>query len=447
METHQHRFIREAYRYFGGHAVSRSVWLVGSAAIAAGGIGALAPEYLRLVASLGGHIPEARVAQDYVIAIGWAAVLGLGIVIWPVPVRDRSVLLWVWAAKIAVTLGFMLWYEARYPALDAYSYFAGGHHEDFLLSGAGLGDGTQNIVALTWVLTEISPASYHAVKVSFSMVGLIAIYLFYRSAALYCGTLKPRVLLGLAMFPSILFWSSILGKEPIILLGIALYTLGVVGWFRKEKIPYLLATAVGLSLAGLIRPWMLPIMGLPLLPTFPQNIPKGGARIIVAGLLGVGALLSLFYVADRFDIDGMSRLIAAANTMSQAWAAGGSGQELAQPFNSFWDLIAFVPRGAFTALFRPLPGEVPNLFGWLAGIENLLLLSLAALAIARIRWRDLSDPVVLWALLFIGVWAAVYGFVSYQNLGTAVRFKAQILPVMLALLVFLGRPRIALGRE
>ena len=42
-----------------------------------------------------------------------------------------------------------------------------------------------------------------------------------------------QLLLGL--YPSIIFWSSILGKDPIAFLGIGMYVFGVVGWSRTSR--------------------------------------------------------------------------------------------------------------------------------------------------------------------------------------------------------------------
>jgi hypothetical membrane protein len=77
----------------------------------------------------------------------------------------------------------------------------------------------------------------------------------------------------------------------------------------------------------------------------------------------------------------------------------------------------------------------------LAGLENLLLLFLLSLAIIRTRWKDFKNPIILWATLLVLTWATVYSFISSQNLGAAVRFKLQILPILLGLLLYLGQQR------
>ena len=40
------------------------------------------------------------------------------------------------------------------------------------------------------------------------------------------------------------------------------------------------------------------------------------------------------------------------------------------------------------------------------------------------------------ATSLILIWSFIYGFASYQNLGSASRFKLQILPILVTLLVY-----------
>lgn len=192
--------------------------------------------FLDLVIELGSNIPQADIGSDYMIGVIWAAFLGVSILAWPLPFRDRKALMVVWLIKSVITLGFMLLYEANYETLDAYSYFYDARQDDVsFLTEIGLGNGTQNISALAWLHNQVIPDSYHAMKVSFSMVGLLAVYIFYRAAVIFLRRENIRVFYILALFPSILFWSSILGKEPIILFGMALYTHGLVGQSTQVK--------------------------------------------------------------------------------------------------------------------------------------------------------------------------------------------------------------------
>lgn len=413
-------------------------WKYISFVLILGGLGFMSAMILEGVVVLGVNIPQADLQTDYVVAVLWSVVLGLGIFAWPVPSMDKLYLAVAWTAKVLVVLGFMLFYESHY-LLDSYGYFDESRAENFMWEGLEIGAGTQNITHLAWLHQQLIPDSYHAMKVSFAMVGLIGIYLFYRAAVNFLGGEDKRIFFVLALFPSILFWSSVLGKDPIVFLGIGLYVFGVVGWYRRRRTGYLLALGIGVALASLIRVWMGPILLAPLGMLFILGLRGIFAKVSFLLLLLVALSLSMVPFVEMFNLELAEDILEVTERVSQSWAIGGSTQEI--ELRSVPEMIAFAPLGAFTALFRPLPGEVLNLFGVLAGLENLVLILLLWKAVQRTHFAELRAPLLVWAMALILVWATVYGFVSYQNLGTAVRFKLQVLPVLLGLLLFLSRRR------
>jgi len=107
-------------------------------------------------------------------------------------------------------------------------------------------------------------------------------------------------------------------------------------------------------------------------------------------------------------------------------------------FHSLKDLVVFLPMGIFTALFRPLPGDVNTLMGFGAGLEGLLVLGLFLRACIRTSLRELKDPFIVFLLLLIFSWALVYAF-NAQNMGTIMRWRLPVFPVFLGLLLYLGR--------
>lgn len=406
-------------------------------AILAFGLGVAVPTFAGLLRVWGRMVPQPYIQADYLFGLVWAVALGVSLLFWPVPQRDKIPLLVLWAAKSFVTLGFMLLYEWNY-SLDAYGYFAISTLPQAPFEAVGWGAGTANVGALSWIHNYVLPDSYHALKVSFAMLGLVAIYLFYRGGVMFLGREEPRLLYLLGLFPSILFWSSILGKDPVQLLGIALYAYGAIGWGRTGRWGYLPLLSAGVLLAMWIRVWSVPILMAPLAVLMFLGVRKGPARLLVlgGGLVVFGA--GVAELSDQFAIEGIQDLLSTAQGLGTGWE-GGSGQTRAVQFTSLTSLVAFAPVGAFTALFRPLPGEVMNPFGLLAGLENLVLLFLLGLAVVRARLATFSDPLVVWGVLLVATWASVYGFVSYYNMGAAVRFKLQILPVLLGLLLFLSK--------
>ena len=409
-------------------------------------LGALSPALLRLVELWGHFIPQPDLQADYVTGVVWAVALGALFLVWPVSSGDRWALLLLWGAKCFVTLGFMLFYENSYN-LDAYAYFETATEHSFPWEEVGFGSGTHNVAALSWIQSHLLGASYHAIKVSYAWIGLLAVYVLYCAGVLFVGREDRRVLYGLGLFPSILFWSSILGKDPLILLGIACYVRGVVGWSRLRNARSLLWIGGGVLLAAMIRLWLGPILLLPLVVFALRGIRGVFARaaFVALVLLALAATLSEF--REMFGLETMQDIYSTTDTVSQSWAEGGSGQQAQVRFTGLGSMVRFLPIGAFTALFRPLPGEILNPFGLLAGVENLLLLALVATAVRRTRLRTLGEPLIQWAMVLIVTWASIYGFVSYQNLGTAVRFRLQILPVLLGLLLHLAYSREGAGGE
>ncbi len=406
-------------------------------------LGIIVPRFLEMVVIWGNRIPQEELESDYFFACLWAIVLGASILAWPVSSGDKRCLCLAWLGKSVVTLLFMLLYESYYW-LDAYTYFDLSRQNNLIWENIKIGFGTDFIiVALAWLHNQIFPNFYHVLKVSFSMIGLIAVYLFYRTGVVILQRERRSAFYTIAFFPSILFWSSILGKEPVVLLGMALYVYGVAGWNRYALARYLWLLSLGVAVASIIRLWLGPILLMPLLVFIFRRtkkvISKVAFIILVIGML----LFSTKYFFDQFSIRSPHDIPIAAYTVARNFAntPGGSSQELKTELVSANAFAAFIPLAAFTALFRPLPGEILNPFGLLAGLENLSLLIIMGLAIKRTRLRELYDPMVIWAILLILLWAAIYGFASYGNLGAAVRFKLQILPVMLGLLLYLARRR------
>lgn len=424
-------------------AYRKSSWLWGVLAIA--GVVLLAGRYLEMAVALGQTIPTSDLATDYVKGVVWALFLGGTILLWPVSSANKRLLLCAWLAKIAVTLFFMLFYE-NYYGLDAYMYFDESHKADFNFSELNLlkGLGTENMVSLARLHRQFLPDSYHAMKVSCAMLGLIGIYLFYRAAVIFMQREMPRFFLLLALFPGIIFWSSILGKDPVAFFGIALYAYGVSGWYRYKRVWFLPIICAGILTAIFIRQWLGLIMVVPMGIVFFIGLRGVFLRLF----FGLFSIMVGYFSAQpfmtRFKIQALQDVLTAADRVTTGFVttAGGSTQVLNFDFSSPSGLLSFLPYAAFTAVFRPFPGEVMNPFGLLAGLESAILLFLLARAIMRTKLSELREPLVLWAILFVTVWAVINGLVSSANFGVGVRYKLQILPILLGVLMFLARDRI-----
>ena len=402
------------------------------------GLGFIVPGVADYIVSAGRNIPHPDIAEDYLRACFWAVVFGVLVVYLPVPSRDKPALLFLWIVKCGVALGAMLWYERHYAALDAYWYFADATHGTFSDQPVRIGFGTENVSVLADRLARVVGRSFHSLKLAFSLMGLWAVYLFYRAGVRASGRENPRVLIVLGLVPTVLFWSTTFGKEPIALLGIGLYTWGVVSWQRSGRLHYAAAIVAGVVVATLIRLWLGPLLLAPVAWLAFRAERRWYRRALYTSAVLAGLAVAITSFRAYFQLESARDLLETTDRVSRAWAYGGSGQVIGYEFTSFGRILAFLPIGMFTALFRPLPGEVMNPFGLLAGVENVVLLCLLALALYRSRRAHWVDPLVQWGITLVLLWSAIYGIVSYQNLGTAVRFKLQILPLLVGLLLYLA---------
>lgn len=396
------------------------------------------PHILWVAAS---NMGEGAVGLDYAAAGFVALVLALLLVVLPIDDHDKRYLVLIWIAKSIVTLLAIPIYEAHYLTLDARMYFAIGHLGASAIPPFAVGNGTSVVIWLIHWATRIIPAYFHLLEVLWSFAGLLAIYTFYRGWRWLVWWLDSRLLLWLGLFPSILFWSSILGKDPPVLLGIGLYFYGIAKWTATRQLGLLWVAVTGVVLAAAIRPWLAVILVVPLL-VFPFLRHSGSVRrrLTELGVLGLAVALAAWVFLDRFGVAGIGDLIRVSNVLSHGWAHGGSAVQLTQ-FHHLASMLAFVPTGIFAALFMPLPGQVNNIFGFASGIIDVILLLLTVVAIGRTRLKTVQVPWVAWAILLVLVWASMYGFASSQNLGTAVRFRLQILPVLWPLLLVLASSR------
>jgi hypothetical protein len=399
------------------------------------------PEFPEFVDHAGVNVPTDDVFLDYAKGIAWSVVLGVTLFLWPVSLRDRLMLLAMWGIRCVVMLGVMLPYEEHYTGLDCWGYFIGAHSVGTDFFPALIKGGSDFVISLGSLYLSVAPDSYHAMKVTFGYGGLGAIYLLYRAAAGLTGADRPWMFWALGLYPSVLFWSSILGKDPVVLLGISIHIWALVRVLCYGRHAHLLTAIFGLALASIVRVWMGPIMLIPALLLFALKIRHIGWRVVTVSTVIVMLGVLAPATASRLDVDPTTDLFASTQTFTRGWDKANSAMHPDVELNSLTDLILFTPQSFFAAYFRPLPGDLPHLFGWIAGCEDLVLLFLSIFALFKVRRHHWRNHFFLWGATLLLTWGLAYSLVTYKDLGTAVRFRLQIMPVLLGMVWFLiSRP-------
>lgn len=387
------------------------------------------------VERLGENIESATLVVDWYIALGWSFVLGLLIAVFPVSAAERRILLFLWAFRVAACLFASLWYEAHYDFLDAFTYFrmSKGDWDDWPV---GFGNGTGNVVLLCWAHQRVFPECYHVMKVSFAAIGMLGVWFFYLGAKrAFPVIFSSGYLWFIGLIPGVVFWSSIIGKDPLMFFGVGLYSYGVCRWVADRDSKAWAYIGVGIVVSSLIRVWVAPVLCLPLIYLSLRDVADIRLRLLY-GFAAIGAMVgAVTMMADLFGVRSLNDVVVQANEISKSWATGGSAQNI-EEVESVASLSAALPWWMFSFLFRPFPGEVDNAFGLLSGVEGLALLIAFVWGLFRLSARDWRSPLFRWATLLVLSYVALFSIAGYQNLGTAVRWRLPTTPFLAALVMY-----------
>lgn len=165
-------------------------------------------------------------------------------------------------------------------------------------------------------------------------------------------------------------------------------------------------------------------------------------RLAAAGA-GLAVVAGIVLLAGPREVVPTGLLDPARITEVRAdWATGGSQYLSGVVFQTWWDVLLFLPVGALYFLFTPFPWQIGTGLALAAAVENLLLFyPVALLALAGMQ-RGLGEGRKAVLLLFLVLGALMFGLIE-GNVGTALRHRAQFTWV---LFLFAGPALVACRR-
>ncbi|MDD5301910.1 MAG: hypothetical protein PHS14_02290 [Elusimicrobia bacterium] len=287
--------------------------------------------------------------------------------------------------------------------------------------------------------------------------------------------------LAMAVWPSHIFYTSQNLKEaPVGLLAYAALGAAFAAGFdtkapRFRAASFALGAGCALLVAGFYRSYVLVCLGAALtaaLALAAWRPPRANSLIAAAmilaalafypaasrGLLGSfhsgefsaadqgriqPRLIPVTFTADSMEVnrpttpEGISRFRNSRQSADRLWAATKANREIGTQiypeasFKTWLDVLLYLPKGAFTVLFMPLPGLYPmdgKIGRWAAAGENTALLMIALLAAAGLARGPKTAARLALAAFFTAmtVGAALLEF----DLGSAGRHKLLYLPML-----------------
>jgi hypothetical protein len=321
---------------------------------------------------------------------------------------------------------FFNWqYSLEQPA-DAQGYFA--QTADL----AKLAPGTGFIGWFVATIRDVLGASYLDMFMIFHLFGYLGVVLFFRLCVRASGELDeaPLALRALpyvlAFLPGFHVWTSVMGKDEIVFLGILVFLWGLI-----RPGPRFLALAAGLAICCLVRPHIAALLAAAcvIAAIVSSDIPVL-ARALLAGGFAIGLIVALPFLTSFVGLEGLNS--EAASQVVETWQGrnldGGSSLDISQ--------YSFAYQG-FTFLFRPLFFDATSSLGLVVSVEDLVLLGVCvwgAPSAWRALWAGTETFFLRFNFIFWGLSTAVLAPVT-ANLGIALRQKIMLLPSLLLVLL------------
>ncbi len=397
-------------------------------------------EILVHLESLSQSVFEVRWVDKYSHTYYYEFFLGLlTFIILTLPVlmtRNRALVI-IWVIKgFLVTLVFMLFYEMKYHGMDTYYYAMRAFVRHF---PSLHGTGTENVASINSYFTMLVGDSFYSLKVLNAFIGFLGLILLYKTYEYIMKKshleIDTRFIYIFFLFPTVLFWSSILGKDPLNLFFIGLFSYAFIHLIDNFRLRYIIMIVIAMWWVSYIRSWWTAIM---MTSIFLYYVKLDSAKHVVMFLL----LMPIFgfIVLQLLHSQGISsfdavfmKMTETSRNLSQSGTALGSSVSV-HAINGIGDYLLYYIPNLFTSLYRPMPWDIRNPFTAMAAVENIILLYLSYKYIFK-RWREVyRNKYLRFYILLIFSWSLLYVIISTTNLGIAVRFKLQVLPEMLIII-------------
>jgi hypothetical protein len=380
------------------------------------------------------------------------------ILVWILRNVENSYMAWALLAArvgtVAVATIFIEPYYLSRTGSDAELYHSLGMQvaQTLWMNGtlpiSGLNWGTNCYSVYTGVCYLLFGPNPLAVKLLNTGIATAGSILFYKAYVFYYGRTNRALRLLLFFSPTLLYWSSVHGKDPLTFFSLGLGFLGT-AQFTKEgsKRGFLLCLLAALCLF-VIRPHVacVYLVALSVVLLFLSMSAKKSAATRFASVSCLAlVVLSVNFVINDYIQDGASSadaILAHVSTQHNGLDTGNSALEV--PSLRGWRAaIAYLPNGAATVMFRPFPWESGGLFFRLTSVEQLGL-SGAELVFSgyfllallngylrgkreRIKRDSTTDALTVFVTAYLIGFVLLFTYIA-GNLGSLAREKIQLAP-------------------
>ena len=308
--------------------------------------------------------------------------------------------------------------------------------------------GTGFVSMVTGILYFVIGPTLYGGALVFALLAVVGSFFYYKAF----GVAFPqgnKVLFALLVFlyPSLLYWPSLQGKDALLVFCIGLFAYGLALQLRVGGVKGMILLGLGIAGVLLIRTHIAAMLMVPAgmaiaVRSFSSGHLSLPSRVAMLVIMAGLCWWTISNTADFLELDSLS-LAATLEYYDERLEDGFGGGSAYHP-PSLTDPLGF-PKQVITVLFRPFPWETHSLEALVLSLEGAGLLALTIWrfsglrhAIASVR----SDPFLLFILLYILIFMLV--FMSISNFSILGRQRLMMLPFFFMLLTYPMAPKAAL---
>lgn len=297
--------------------------------------------------------------------------------------------------------------------------------------------GSTNIIYVLSGLYSILPASRLGGGFVFATLAFTGSALFYRAFRLALPEADHRFY-GLVVFflPSILFWTSAVGKDAWGFWASGVVAYGLARYVREARPSGLVVAGLGLGLVYVARPHLAAFLILAAGIAFLLFYRAASGQKLLVWLAGLVLIVGggIFVLQSAGEFLGLGSVFTLSTEEVEEFydyrqdVSTTGGSEFTPP--TAFDLVGLA-SSPIVVLFRPFPWEAHNLWSLVTSLESVAWLALF-LWRRRVFWNRLvsirRDPWVAFALGYSLI--VILALTTAGNFGIVARQRVAFLPFL-----------------
>ena len=268
-----------------------------------------------------------------------------------------------------------------------------------------------------------------------AFVAFCGSYLLALAMLGFAGGRRWAAVVAAFLVPSVVFWSSGMMKECLVMFSLGLLMFSWTALWRKFGIIKLLVVFVSAWLLLLSKFYILLAM-LPGLVIFAAPTKFGAKKLLISSVVVFALVVVLFFFSGNiFGYDLVDTIVKKQhdfiNMVTYEADYSGSNIEIKELEPTFISFATALVPAYINTLLRPFVTEANSFVKLVCCVENIVFLMFFLYMCVRFKRIDNNQfRIVLFTLYFMLILYALIGMTT-PNLGALVRYKIPVMPFML----------------